>query len=181
MPVIYLMRHGIAGPAPAGMGNGDRRLTADGKRKMRRVARGLKRLGVVPDAVLSSPLRRAEETAAVVAGLRDPKLTVEIYPLLAPGHEPAEVLKGLRHCRTARELILVGHQPDLGLLASHLLTAGSSVVPLPFKKGGVAAIRVGSIPPRSSGTLMWFMTPKQLRALGTRRVKTARRSRRPPG
>ncbi len=182
MPVIYLMRHGIAGPAPTGMANGDRRLTPDGKRKIRRAARGLKRLGVVPDAVLSSPLRRAQETATVVASLRNPKLAVEIYPLLAPGHEPAEVLKGLRLFRTARELILVGHQPDLGLLASHLLTAASGVLPLPFKKGGVAAIRVGSLPPRAAGTLMWFMTPKQLRALGTRRMKiTSRRSKRSPG
>src|SRR5512139_899818 len=179
MPVIYLVRHGIAAPPLAGLGNGDRRLSPDAKRKMRRVARGLKRLGVMPDAVLSSPLRRAEETAGAVAGVLDPKLVVQVYPPLAPGHEPAEVLKGLHRCRAARELVLVGHQPDLGLLASHLLTGSSGLVPLPFKKGAVAAIRVGSLPPRAAGTLMWFMTPKQLRALGARRIRTVSRRSRP--
>lgn len=178
MPVIYLVRHGIAGPALGGMGNGDRRLSAEGKRKMRRISRGLKRLSVVPDAVLSSPLRRAEETAGVVASVLAPKLAVEIDPLLAPGHEPAAVLKGLRRCRGARELVLVGHQPDLGRLASHLLT-GSGIVPLPFKKGAVAAIRVGSLPPGTAGTLMWFMTPKQLRAIGAGRMRTVSRRSRP--
>ncbi len=177
--VIYLVRHGIAGPAAAGLGNGDRRLSPEGKRKMRRVARGLKRLGVLPDVVLSSPLRRAEETASVVAGVLDPKLKVGIYPPLAPGHEPAEAVKGLRLCRAAREVMLIGHQPDLGLLASHLLAGTSALVPLPFKKGAVAAIRVASIPPRAGGTLMWFMTPKQLRAVGARRSKPPSRRSKP--
>jgi phosphohistidine phosphatase len=169
--VIYLVRHGIAGPPPRGMSDNDRALTADGKRKMRRVAVGLKRLGVAPDVVLSSPLRRAEETAAVVTNTLGRQPHLEIYPLLAPGHEAAEVLKGLRHHRGARELVLVGHQPDLGQLASHLLTRSSGLAELPFKKGAVAAICVDMIPPRAPGVLMWFMTPKQLRALGASRKR----------
>ena len=169
--VIYLVRHGIAGPAPRGMSDNDRALTPDGKRKMRRIAVGLKRLGVAPDVVLSSPLRRAEETAAVVTSALARQLHVEIYQLLAPGHDAAEVLKGLRRHRAARELVLVGHQPDLGQLASHLLTRSSRLAPLPFKKGAVAAIHVDTIPPRAPGVLMWFMTPKQLRTVGASRKR----------
>lgn len=169
--VVYLVRHGSAGPPPAGMSDNDRALTPDGQRKMRRIALGLKRLGVAPDVVLSSPLRRAEETAAVVTNTLARQPHVEIYPLLAPGHEAGEVLKGLRPHRAARELVLVGHQPDLGRLASHLLTRASTLAPLPFKKGAVAAIRVDAIPPRAPGILMWFMTPKQLRTVGTGRKR----------
>lgn len=169
--VIYLVRHGIAGPAPAGMSDNDRVLTPEGKRKMRRIAVGLKRLGVAPDVVLSSPLRRAEETAEIVLSPLARQRHVEVYPLLAPGHEPDEVLKGLRPHRGARELVLVGHQPDLGQLASYLLTRSATLAPLPFKKGGVAAIRVDTIPPRAAGVLMWFMTSRQLRAMGTRRKR----------
>jgi len=150
------------------MGDADRALTAEGKRKMLRIAAGLKRLGVVPDVVLSSPLRRAEETAAVVAGVLAPELPVEPYPLLAPGHAAVEVLKGLRSYRTARALVLVGHQPDLGLLASQLLTGSGRLAPLPFKKGAVAAVRVEALPPRAAAELLWFMTPKQLRAVAGR-------------
>ena len=169
--VMYLVRHGIAGPAPSGMSDNDRALTPDGERKMRRIALGLKRLGVAPDVVLSSPLRRAEETAALVANALARQLHVEIYPLLAPGYGAAEVLKGLHPHRSARELVLVGHQPDMGQLASHLLTRSSSLAPLPFKKGAVAAIRVDAIPPRAPGVLMWFMTPKQLRTVGAGRKR----------
>jgi len=169
--VLYLVRHGIAGPAPTGMSDSDRVLTADGSRKMRRIAIGLKRLGVAPDAVLSSPLRRAEETAVIVANALVRQLPVEIYPLLAPGYAAAEMLKGLRPHRAARQLVLVGHQPDLGQLASHLLTRAPGLAPLPFKKGAVAAIRVDAIPPRGPGELLWFMTPKQLRTVGSRRKR----------
>ena len=167
---IYLVRHGIAGAAPAGMSDADRRLTPEGHRKMRRIAGGLKRLGISPDVVLSSPLRRAEETAAVLAAVLAPELPVEIYPPLAPGHEAPEVLKGLHPYRAAHALVLVGHQPDLGMLGSHLLTGASSLAPLPFRKGAVAAIRVASLPPRTAGVLAWFMTPRQLRAMARRKT-----------
>jgi phosphohistidine phosphatase len=166
--VIYLVRHGIAGPAPAGLSDGDRALTPEGKRKMQWVAAGLKRLGVAPDAVLSSPLRRAQETAALLAKALAPKLAVQPYLLLAPGHEAIAVLNGLRPYRTARELVLVGHQPDLGMLASQLLTGSCGLAPLPFKKGAVAAIQVAALPPRAAGVLLWFMTPRQLRTTAGR-------------
>jgi phosphohistidine phosphatase len=163
--VIYLVRHGIAGPASEGMSDADRSLTAEGSRRMHRIATGLKRLGVKPTAVLSSPLRRAEETAAALAAVLAPKVPVQVSPLLAPGHSPAEVVKTLRPFRAASEIVLVGHQPDLGLLASHLLAGSATAVPLPFKKGAVAAIGVTAIPPREAGELLWFMTSKQLRAI----------------
>ncbi len=167
--VIYLVRHGIAAPVSAAVNDADRSLTADGTRKMARVAAGLKRLGLAPDAVLSSPLRRAEETAAILAREIAPQTEVEIYPPLAPGHDVAALLGGLTAYRRARGVMLVGHQPALGELASHLLTGSSSLAALPFKKGGVAAVRVAAVPPRAAGILEWFLTPKQLRAIGRRR------------
>jgi len=166
--IIYLVRHAIAAAAPAGMSDADRALTPEGQEKMRRAAVGLTHLDVMPDVVLSSPLRRAQETAAVVVSELRLESSVEIYPSLAPGHDPEEVCKGLRTYRSARELMLVGHEPNMGLLASHLLTGSPTLVALPFKKGAVAAIAVEAIPPRAAGMLLWFMTPKQLRAVGGR-------------
>lgn len=166
--VIYLVRHGIAGPASAAVNDANRSLTAEGTRKITRVGAALKRLGVVPDAMLSSPLRRAEETAAVLARVLAPHIAVEIYPLLAPGHEAADLLHGLAAHRRAHSLMLVGHQPDLGELASYLVTGSSNLAVLPFKKGSVAAVRVAAVPPRASGVLEWFLTPKQLRTIARR-------------
>lgn len=161
---LYIVRHGIAEPK-GGIADADRRLTEVGVRRFRRAALGLKRLGIVPDVILSSPLIRAEQTAQLLVAVLAPELAVEIYPPLAPGNQISEVLAGLRAYRRARHIMLVGHQPDLGELASHLLTGSASVVSLPFKKGGVAAIEVTALPPHNAGNLEWFMAPRQLRAI----------------
>ena len=167
--LIYLMRHGIAAEPTAGMNDADRALTAEGVRKTTRAAIGLSELGAKPDLILSSPLRRAEETARLVADVLTPHAAVELYPALAVGFAATDVVKGLRSHRHAHELLLVGHQPDLGDLASYLLTGSANLVPLPFRKAGVAAITVGTVPPRSPGLLEWFLTPGQLRAIASGR------------
>jgi phosphohistidine phosphatase len=164
---LYLVRHGIAAVPSADALDADRALTAEGTRKITRVASGLQRLGVEPDVILSSPLRRARETAALLANALAPQHSVEVYEALAPGGAPADVLRGLRVYRSAHHLVLVGHQPDLGELASQLLAGSPGRVCLPFKKGAVAAIDVSSLPPRASAALRWFLTPKQLRAIGS--------------
>jgi len=164
---VYLMRHGVAADAAPGMTDADRALTSEGVRKTRRAAQGLQRMGVQPKMILSSPLRRAEETARLAAGELDGAPPVELFPPLGPGFQPAEVVKQLRPHRTAGEILLVGHQPDLGELASYLLTGDPTAVPLPFRKAGAAAIALTSLPPRHFGALEWFLTPAQLRAIAS--------------
>src|SRR5262249_33587492 len=124
--ILYLLRHGVAADAAPTMTDADRPLTAAGAKKMQQIARGLKRVGFRPDVVLTSPLRRAQEPAALLAAGLDPALTVEVYALLAPGHAPSEALDGLRAYRGKRRIVLVGHQPDMGELASFLNTSSAS-------------------------------------------------------
>jgi phosphohistidine phosphatase len=83
--VVYIMRHGIAADPAPGMSDVDRALTAEGVRKTERVAVGLQRIGVKPDVILSSPLRRAEETARLVADVLRPSASIELFPPLAGG------------------------------------------------------------------------------------------------
>jgi phosphohistidine phosphatase len=167
--LLYLMRHGIAAEPTPGTNDAERALTPEGVRKTTRVAVGLQRLDVKPDVILTSPLRRAAETARLVADVLAPRAGVELYPPLAGGLPAADVVRGLRPHRRARALFLVGHQPDLGDLASYLLTGTASLAPLPFKKAGVAAITLGAVPPRAAGALEWFLTPSQLRAIAASR------------
>lgn len=163
---LYLVRHAIAEEPDGTRDDADRVLTRGGVTRMRRAARGLKRLGIEPDAILSSPLRRAVQTADLVARALAPRLAVETCDALAPGHTPAEVARSLARHRGARHVVLVGHEPGIGELASFLLT-GATGLPFPFKKGAVAAVRVDSLPPDGAGRLLWFLTPKQLRRLGS--------------
>jgi phosphohistidine phosphatase len=165
---LYLVRHGIAAPAGPNTVDADRALTEEGTRKTVRVAHGLRVLEVKPEAILSSPLRRAQETAEIMGSILAPKVLVEICPPLAFGHEPRDIVQSLRAHRGAQQLMLVGHQPDMGELASFLLTGSSNLARLPFKKVATAAVTVPSLPPRSAGALAWFLTPAQLKLIGQR-------------
>ena len=163
--MLFLVRHGIAVDAGPGVADADRGLTEVGARKVTRIALGLRRLGVRPEAILSSPLLRAQQTSEGLQRILLPGQDVEIYAPLAPGHDPSEIIRGLHPRRGARQLILVGHQPDLGLLVSYLLTGSNTHLGFDFKKGGVAAVELPTLSSRSIGSLRWFMTPRQLRAL----------------
>jgi len=159
------MRHGIAEERADSGEDADRRLTDEGRRKVLEIARGLKILGVKPHAFLSSPLPRAMETPTLTASVLDKEAQVETADALATGYDAAAVVRSIERFKGAETMMLFGHQPQLGELASLLLTGAQSLVALPFKKGGVAAIEVANLPPRSAAELLWFMSPKQLRAL----------------
>jgi phosphohistidine phosphatase len=164
--MLYLMRHGIAEDATREMSDAERALTDEGISKTTQIADGLATLDVQLDAILSSPLRRAEETARIVARVLAPDCEIELTPLLAGGIHAETIVTGLRLPRRATQVLLVGHQPDLGDLASYLLTGSEHRVRIPFKKAGMAAIEVDGMPPKAAGILHWFATPALLRQAG---------------
>lgn len=162
---IYLMRHGIAEELRPGGTDAERRLTAEGRSKVVEIAKGLERIGVRPDLVLSSPLPRAVETARLVIKTVGSVRKIEILATLGPGYDPRTTLDSLAGHRGASRLLMVGHQPHLGELASLMMTGTPTLASLALKKGGVAAFAADSLPPRAPATLLWFMTPRQLRSL----------------
>ncbi len=165
--LLLLLRHGIAEDASADQRDEERRLTGEGKRKLREVVDGMRALALPVDVILTSPLRRTRETAAIVAGGYDiDDAAVIETPALAPGGGTEAVFAALGAHARAEAILLVGHQPDLGELASTLLVGSPGLVPLPFKKAGLAGISVASLPPRSAGLLEFFLTPGQLRRIG---------------
>jgi phosphohistidine phosphatase len=163
---LLLLRHAIAEDPRAGLDDEDRRLTGEGKRKLREVVAGMRAVEIEVDLVLTSPLVRARETAAIVAEAYDHEDRVEILNALSPGGRPSTVLDALAAHGDAENIVLVGHQPDMGELASTLLVGSAGLVRLPFKKAGLASIVVGGLPPSGAGMLEFFLTPTQLRKIG---------------
>ena len=164
--LLLLLRHGIAEDPQRDQHDEDRKLTGEGKRKLREAVAGMRAVGLPVDAILTSPLRRARETAAIVADAYDLEEEVEVVPALAPAGGADAVFDVLGTHRENKAIVLVGHQPDLGELASTLLVGTSGLVPLPFRKAGLAGITVGGLPPRGAGILEFFLTPAQLRKMG---------------
>jgi len=160
---LYIVRHAIAGVRGDEWPDDDKRpVTRKGAAKMRQAVRGLDALGARIDLVLTSPLVRARQTADILADGLDPSPTLDVTNALAPGHPPAAIAEALGAHKGCRAIALVGHEPDLGVLAAWLLGARE---PLPFKKGGVCRIDVPGLPPAQDGQLRWFATPRMLRGL----------------
>ena len=161
---LLLFRHGIAAEradtrsdpgadADAGA-DAQRALTAEGRSRTRAVAAQLMRLGLGAERLVSSPLVRARQTGeiAVAAGLA-PRL--ELDGALAPGGDPLPLVWE----SSCSRLMLVGHEPDLGLLACRLLGAPAGAIQL--KKAGVALIALTPMP-----SLLLLLAPRVLLVSG---------------
>jgi phosphohistidine phosphatase len=160
---LYLIRHGIAEKrGDAWPDDSKRPLTTQGIARLRKEARGLVRLGVGLDVVLTSPLVRTRQTAEAVASAFDPRPAIVNADSLAPGGTYQAVLADLEKQTRRSQIALVGHEPGIGELAAKL--AGSRH-PFEFKKGAVCRIDLESLPPAGPGALRWFVTPKILRAV----------------
>jgi phosphohistidine phosphatase len=161
---LYLVRHGVAADRGDEYPDDSKRpLTGQGIGRMRKEARALEALGVSFDLILTSPLVRTRQTADLLAQNMGPVPPVQATDALAPAGTTAAVLKELgQHMRLAR-IALVGHEPNIGELAARLIGART---PLPFKKGAVCRIDFEVFPPKGTGQLAWFVTPKMLRQLG---------------
>jgi len=161
---LYLVRHAIAAERGEDWPDDDKRpLTERGIARFKESVAGLKWLDVVVDEIFSSPLVRAKQTADLLAAGLSGKPAVKILDALSPGHTPNSVLAQLARTARRRRIMIVGHEPDLGELAAHLIGAGRA---LPFKKGGACRIDVESLISRRAGALHWFVQPKMLRRLG---------------
>ena len=134
-----------------------------GHKQAKAAGKALTRLDLVPDLVLTSPILRARETAeAVVKGLRGEVKLQAFEPLSTAGG--AEALhEALQKFGSVKRLMLVGHQPTLGELASLLLTGGPSLA-MEIKPGGALCIEMDTI--HGAGALLWLLTPHQIASLG---------------
>ena len=163
---LYVLRHGVAEDAVPGGDDRTRRLTARGRAKMRAVAAGLRALGLHFDAILTSPLPRAAETATIVSAAYGGTPVPAPLPALATGVAPAQTLVALRPFARCDHLMIVGHEPGLSRLASLVLSGSPDGFALELKKGGCVAIEVAKLAPPSGAMLLWHLTPRQLRRLG---------------
>ncbi len=161
-----LFRHGIAVAREEWEGKDvDRPLTERGKQRVRQVAAGLRRLDVRPSVIYTSPARRALETAQLLHGLLASSSLLQLRDELLPEASPAQMVRLLRDLTPESCVLCIGHEPQLGMAASVLLS-GRVSASFPLKKAGACLIEL-SIPAKPGrGILRWWLTPGQLRAIG---------------
>jgi phosphohistidine phosphatase len=160
---LYIIRHGLAEERSEAWPDDNKRpLTPDGMSRMRKAARGLARIGVTIDIVLTSPLVRARQTAEIVAGGLEPRPSLINIDSLAPDGSYAAIIADLEKHGRRQRIALVGHEPLIGEFGARLIGSRHA---LEFKKGAICRIDLDEVPPVSPGDLRWMLTPKILRAL----------------
>jgi phosphohistidine phosphatase len=154
---VYLLRHGDAESRRDWKGaDAERPLTERGRETTAREAVRIRELDLKLDAIVTSPLRRARETAEIVAkAIGADKLLVE-DERLAPGFDARQLAKVVRAHGAAGGLMIVGHEPDFSSTIGEL--TGGRVV---CKKGGLARVDVAD-QSLAGAELVWLAPPALL-------------------
>jgi phosphohistidine phosphatase len=163
---LYLIRHGIAidRDDPDCPDEADRFLTEKGAARMLEAARGIHRLDLRPDSLLTSPFTRARQTAGIVAGeLGILEREWIATASLLPGAHPRELYVELRRLR-AGAAIAFGHAPNVDEVIAYAL--GNAAAATALKKGAMAVLELGELR-AGEGLLLALYPPKALRLIGS--------------
>jgi phosphohistidine phosphatase len=173
---LFILRHGEAGKRSAsGSKDFARPLTVTGQKEVADLAASLKDLGIKFDLITTSPLKRAHQTAAIVAKkLRNEKI-MEDWDELKPEGKSLDLYRKLSSSPQLKKqqqssVLVVGHEPYLSNMISEIIAdatgngdhGGSTRIVL--KKAGLARIKITSNSnSKMQGELKWLLTPRHMK------------------
>ena len=175
--LLYFLRHASAGKTILNPKKDERRaLDEEGILQARYVGRLLANLDVQVDQIISSPLKRARQTASLVANELAFEAAVQIDDALRSDADFEHFQAMLARYKKYDAIMVVGHNPSLTEFLSKSISAGGGAAQIDFKKGAVARVEMNG----RAGTLHWLVTPKIARTLQTSlksssRPKTSRK------
>ena len=168
--ILYLMRHANAGlRRPNPKLDVKRGLVKDGKEQCVLMARTLSAFKVQIDTVVSSPLKRALQTAQFVATELGHEAKIEIDSALAPDGKYTDFQAFLAKYSKTEGVLAVGHNPNLFEFMGKLVT-GNGGASLRLRKGAIARIDLN----RHPAQLHWLIDPRLIRNIYTSVGKSSR-------
>ncbi len=154
---ILLLRHGKAGKRKEYTGNDRfRPLTDEGIQDLILIAGWIRRHFPDPDVIAASPLTRASQTAEIVAKELHMGSPIEIWDELSPGNDNEALFRRLERVQEDRTIMLVGHEPDLSMYGSFVLS-GRNESFFSLSKGGLAVLNDVTPGQTGSGSLYLLM------------------------
>lgn len=160
--IVYFLRHASAGKSLENPARDERRpLDEDGILQARYVGRLLANLDVQVESIVSSPLKRARQTASLVANELAFEKAVELDDALRPQAQLAQFQNMLTRFRDREAIMVVGHNPSMEEFLGKTISGGPAAAHLDFKKGAVARVELNG----RKGMLQWLATPKLARTL----------------
>jgi phosphohistidine phosphatase len=169
--IIYFLRHASAGASLLNPKKDEKRaLDKEGIEQCGYVGRALAALEVQIDAMISSPLKRATQTASLVGNEMGYEGKLQIENALRPEAAFADFRRLLEKYASQESIMVVGHNPNLSQFLGTVISDSGCEASVDLKKGAVARVDMR----RTSGTLLWCLTPKALRALYNTAVESSR-------
>jgi len=160
--IIYFLRHASAGERKKNPNKDERRpLDAQGIEQCGDVGRALAALDVTVDALISSPLKRATQTAALVGNEIGYERQLFIEKALRPEGSFEQFREMLRKYAKAEVVMVVGHNPNFNEFLGKTISPKSSTAHIDLKKGSVARVETTG----KSAVLHWCLTPRLIRAI----------------
>lgn len=150
--ILYFLRHGKAGESPS-TDDGARELTESGVAALRAGAPLWRRLNLRPDLILSSPLRRARQTADLLCEAIGGAPIVDSR--LAPGASWGDLARAMAAQPDARRVLFVGHEPDLSRAIVKLTGAAS----VRMRTGSLACLEFYGVPEPGGAEIAWLIDP----------------------
>ncbi|SRR5258708_563599 len=175
--ILYFLRHASAGKKLLSPKKDERRpLDEEGILQARYIGRMLANLDVQIEQIISSPLKRAMQTASLLANELAFEGPVQKDDALRPDGEYDQFQAMLVRCKKHEAVVVVGHNPNFTEFLSKTIAGTAGAAHIEFKKGAVAKVDVNG----RTGTLHWMVTPKIARSLQTSlkmssRPKTSRK------
>lgn len=169
---IYLLRHASAGEPKLNPARDDeRKLDKEGIEQSHSVGRALSALNVRLDAVISSPLPRASQTAKIVAEEIGHKSKVLSEAALRPGATYADFRELLHRHSGEDAIMVVGHNPSMTEFLNKLLMGESAPDAIELKKAAIAKVEKDG---RKQAILKWCLPAKLMRVLQQGSARSSR-------
>lgn len=171
--IIYFVRHASAGQSLTNPKKDDKRpLDSEGIEQCGYVGRALASINAQPEVIISSPLKRATQTASLVGNELGYEGKLQLDPALKPNASYADFRRMIEKYSRHEAIMVVGHNPSITEFLARIVVKSGSEALVDFKKGAVA--RVETV--RHAATLNWFFTPKMARAIQTAAAAAADKS-----
>ena len=166
--VVFIMRHAEAVEGSETLQDEWRYLTEKGRVTAEKMSVAIAEIGPKARLIITSPLTRAVQTAGIAAGKACRKNRVVASGLLLPGAEIAELIAQLKGYSDAKCVMLVGHEPQLGVLVATLLGREDGSITL--KKGGCVALKLDPAHDDRPAGFLWYLAPGKKRITSLRKA-----------
>jgi phosphohistidine phosphatase len=169
--IIYFLRHASAGQSVSNPKKDEKRgLDEDGIEQCRQIGRALAALQVQLDVIISSPLKRASQTAALVANEMGHEGKLQLDPALRPEAGFSQFRDLIARCAKLDAIMVVGHNPNLSEFLGRSITHGAGEAEVVLRKGAVAQVDTK----RNRAALRWCLTPKVVAAIQATAAESSR-------